>query len=72
MEQSNGIQIIQVNFSSNLFCINDVKQVIKDLMNIKSVARDIPTYILKECEFVFSKLVDSINISFETDTFLTD
>ena len=49
--------------------LNYVKQVIKDLKSNKSVGGDIPTKILKECNFTFSVLTDCINESFETGTF---
>ena len=45
--------------------INDVKQDVKDLKIIKSVGRDTPTNILKECSFTFSVLATWINKSFE-------
>ena len=48
---------------------NDVKQVIKDLKSNKSVGGDIPTKILKECNFTFSELADCINKSFENGAF---
>ena len=47
-----------------------MKQIIKDLKSNKSVGRNLPTNILKECKFTFSVLADCINKSFETDTFL--
>ena len=49
--------------------VNDVKQDIKDFKSNRSVGGDIPTNILKECEFTFSVLADCINKSFETGTF---
>ena len=49
--------------------VKDVKQVIKDLNSNKSVGGDIPTNILKECEFIFSALAYCIKKSFENSTF---
>ena len=46
-----------------------MKQVIKDLKSNKSVGGDIPTNILKECNFTFSVLADCINTSFENGAF---
>ena len=56
-------------FSPQYTSVNDVKQVIKGLNNNKSVGGDIPTSILKECEFTSSVLADCINKSSETGTF---
>ena len=56
-------------FSFQPVSVNDLKQVIKDLKNNKSVGMDIPTNILKECNCTFSVLVDCINKSFETGAF---
>lgn len=49
--------------------VNNVKQAIKDLNSNKSVNKDVPENILKECEFTISVFVDRINKSFETDLF---
>ena len=49
--------------------VNDLKQVIKDLKSNKSVSGDIPTNILKECNFIFSVLADCINKSFENGAY---
>ena len=46
-----------------------MKQVIKDPKSNKSVGGDIPTNILKECEFTFSVLTNCIIKSFKTGTF---
>ena len=46
-----------------------MKQVIKDLKSNRSVGGDIPTNILKECNFTFSTLADCINKSFENGAF---
>ena len=48
---------------------NDVKQVKKDPKSNKSVGGDIPTNILKECNFTCSVLADCINKSFENGAF---
>ena len=47
-----------------------MKQVIKDLKSNKFVGGDMPTNILKECNFTFSELTDYINKSFENGAFL--
>ena len=49
--------------------VNDVKQVIKNLKSSKSVGGDIPTNIVKECNFTVFALADCINKSFENGTF---
>ena len=46
-----------------------MKQAIKDLKSNKSVGGDIPTNILKECNFTFSVLADCLNKSFEHGAF---
>ena len=46
-----------------------MKPVIKHLSSNKSVNVNIPTNILRESEFMFSVLGDSIKKSFETATF---
>ena len=46
-----------------------MKQVKKDPKSNKSVGGDIPTNILKECNFTFSVLADCINKSFENGAF---
>ena len=71
-----SIKTIKQNFnitSKFLFqpvSVNDVKQVIKDLKSNKFVGGDMPTNILKECNFTFSELTDCINKSFENGAFL--
>ena len=70
-----SIKTIKQNFNiTNKFSfqpvsVNDVKQVIKDLNSTKSIGGDIPTNILKECNFTFSVLTDCINKSFENGAF---
>ena len=49
--------------------MNDVKTVIKDLKNNKSVGGEIPIQILKESEFTFEILTNCINKSIETGYF---
>ena len=66
-KQPNKVLILRVNFRFKFS--NDVKQVIKDLKSNKSVVGDIPTKILKECNFTFSELADCINKSFENGAF---
>ena len=48
---------------------DEVKKIIKDLKNSKSVGEEIPTKILKECEFTFEILMQCINKSFATGEF---
>ena len=60
---------ITSKFSFQPVSVNDVKQVIKDLKSNRSVGGDIPTNILKECNFTFSVLADCINTSFENGAF---
>ena len=60
---------ITSKFSFQPVSVNDVKQVIKDLKSKKSVGEDIPTNILKECDFTFSTLAGCINKSFENGAF---
>ena len=60
---------ITSKFSFRSASVNDMKEVIKDLKNIKFVTGDIPTNFLKVCKFTFSVLVDCINKSFETGKF---
>ena len=49
---------ITSKFSFQPVSVNDVKQVVKDLKSNKSVGGDIPTNILKECNFTFSTLAN--------------
>ena len=49
--------------------MDDVKTVIQDLKNNKSVGGEIPTQILKESEFTFETLTSCINKSIETGYF---
>ena len=60
---------ITSKFSFEPVSVNDMKQLIKDLESNKSVGGDIPTNILKECNFTFSVLDDCINKSFENGAF---
>ena len=60
---------ITSKFSFQPVSVNDVKQVIKDLKSNRSVGGDIPTNILKECNFTFSVLADCISTSFENGAF---
>ena len=60
---------ITSKFSFQPVFVNDVKQVIKNLKSNKSVRGDIPTNILKECNFTCFALADCINKSFENGTF---
>ena len=49
--------------------MDDVKTVIQDLENNKSVGGEIPIQILKESEFTFETLTNCINKSIETGYF---
>ena len=49
--------------------MDDVKTVIQDLKNNKSVGGEIPIQILKESEFTFETLTNCINKSIETGYF---
>ena len=70
-----SIRKIKANFNSVCIfsfqpvCVDDVKTVIQDLKNNKSVGGEIPIQILKESEFTFETLTIYINISIKTDYF---
>ena len=55
---------IPKKFSFQLVSNDDVRKIIKDLKNSKSVKGEIPTKILKECEFTFEILTECVNKSF--------
>ena len=55
---------IPKKFSFQLVSNDDVRKIIKDLKNSKSVMGEIPTKILKECEFTFEILTECVNKSF--------
>ena len=69
-EKHPSIQMIKQNFRiSKKFSLepvskDEVKKIIKDLKNSKSVGGEIPTKIFKECEFTFEILTQCINKSF--------
>ena len=48
---------------------DEVKEIIKDLKNIKSLWGEIPTKILKECKFTFQILTQCINKSYASGEF---
>ena len=56
-------------FSFQPVSVDDVKTVIRDLKNKKSVGAEIPVQILKESEFTFGILTNCINKSIETGCF---
>ena len=74
-EKHPSIQMIKKNFRiSKKFSLepvskDDVKKIIKDLKNIKSVGGEIPTKIFKECDFTFGILTQCINKSFTSGEF---
>ena len=55
---------IPKKFSFQLVSNDDVRKIIKDLKNSKSVKGEIPRKILKECEFTFEILTECVNKSF--------
>ena len=74
-EKHPSIQMIKQNFripkkfSFQSVSKDEVKKIIKDLKNNKSVGREIPTKILKECEFTFEILTQCVNKSFASGEF---
>ena len=57
------------NFSFWPGSVEEVKKIIRDLKTNKAVGREIPSKILKECEFTFDVLTKCINKSIETGYF---
>ena len=57
------------NFSVRRVSVEEVKKIIRDLKTNKVVGGEIPTKILKECEFTFDVLAKCINKSIETGYF---
>ena len=57
------------NFSFRPVSVEEVKKIIRDLKTKKAVGGEIPTKILKECEFIFDVLTKCINKSIETGYF---
>ena len=49
--------------------MDEVIKVVKNLKHIKAVSGDIPTKILKECEFTFDVITACINKAIETGNF---
>ena len=60
---------IPKTFSFQPVSKDEVKKIIKDLKNSKSVRGEIPTKILKECEFTFEALTQCVNKSFGSGEF---
>ena len=56
-------------FSFPPISVEEVTEIIKDLKTNKAVGGEIPTKILKECEFTFNALSNFINKSTETGYF---
>ena len=50
--------------------VEKVKKIIQDLKTNKAVGGEIPTKIIKTCEFTFDVLTNCINKSIETGYFL--
>ena len=57
------------NFSFRPVSVEEVKKIIRDLKTNKAVGGEIPTKILKECEFTFDVLTKCVNKSIETGCF---
>ena len=57
------------SFSFRPVSVEEVKKTIQDLKTNKAVGGEIPTKILKECEFTFDVLTNCINKSIETEYF---
>ena len=57
------------NFSFRPVSVEEVKKIIRDLKTNKAAGGEIPTKILKECEFTFDVLTKCINKSIETGYF---
>ena len=57
------------NFSFWSVSVEEVKKTIRDLKTNKVVVGEIPTKILKECEFTFDELTNCINKSIGTGYF---
>ena len=60
---------ISKKFSFEPVSKDEVKKIIKDLKNSKSVGGEIPTKIFKECDFTFEILTQCINKSFTSGEF---
>ena len=57
------------SFSFRPVSVEEVKKIIRDLKTNKAVGGEIPTKILRECEFTFDVLTNCINKSVETGYF---
>ena len=60
---------IPKKFSFQSVSKDEVKKIIKDLKNSKSVGGEIPTKILKGCEFTFELLTQCVSKSFASGEF---
>ena len=58
-----------ISFSFRPVSVEKVKKIIQDLKPNKDVGGEIPTKLLKECEFIFDVLSNCINKSIETGYF---
>ena len=56
-------------FSFGPVSVEEVKNIIRDLKTYKAVGGEIPTKILKECEFPFDVLTKCVNKSIKTGFF---
>ena len=71
-----SIRKIEANFNSvcifsfQSICVDDIKTVIQDFKNNKSVGGEIPIQILKESQFAFETLTNCKSKSIETGYFL--
>ena len=74
-EKHPNIQMVKQNFripkkfSFQLVSKDEVKNFIKNLKNSKSVGEEIPTKILRECEFTFESLKQCVSKSFASAEF---
>ena len=55
--------------SKNVLSVDKVKKIIRDLKTNKAFGAEIPTKILRECEFTFDVLTKCVNKSIETGFF---
>ena len=56
-------------FSLQPISVDEVIKVVKNLKDSKAVSEDVPTKILKECEFTFDIIAACINKAIETGNF---
>ena len=55
--------------SKNILSVDKAKKIIRDLKTNKAFGAEIPTKILRECEFTFDVLTKCVNKSIETGFF---